>query len=113
TGIKVSSVRDEAKAGMVLKLDPALAEEAYRLNVTAGRICLEAARPAGFYYGLQTLKQLMPRNVMAGVAADVDRQWSIPAVEIEDAPRFAWRGFMLDEGRHFFGKEEVKRVIDM
>lgn len=113
TGIKVSSVRDEAKAGMVLKLDPALAEEAYRLNVTAGRICLEAARPAGFYYGLQTLKQLMPRNVMAGVAADVDRRWSIPAVEIEDAPRFAWRGFMLDEGRHFFGKEEVKRVIDM
>lgn len=55
----------------------------------------------------------MPRNVMAGVATSDHSQWSLPSVEIEDAPRFEWRGFMLDEGRHFFGKDEIKRVIDM
>ena len=55
----------------------------------------------------------MPCNVMAGVATSDHSQWSLPSVEIEDAPRFEWRGFMLDEGRHFFGKDEIKRVIDM
>ena len=50
---------------------------------------------------------------MAGVATSDHSQWSLPSVEIEDAPRFEWRGFMLDEGRHFFGKDEIKRVIDM
>ena len=99
TGIKVSSTQKEAKA--------------YKLNVSKEQVRIEASRPAGFYYALQTLKQLMPRNVMAGVATSDHSQWSLPSVEIEDAPRFEWRGFMLDEGRHFFGKDEIKRVIDM
>lgn len=113
TGIKITSVRTEAKAGIVLSVAPTLAPEAYKLDVSSKQIRIEAARPAGFYYALQTLKQLISRQVMAGVAAGGEQQWSIPAVEIEDAPRFEWRGFMLDEGRHFFGKDEVKRVIDI
>ena len=55
----------------------------------------------------------MPRNVMAGVPDNDIKEWSIPAVEICDSPRFAWRGFMLDEGRHFYGKEEIKKIIDV
>lgn len=113
TGIKVSSTQKEAKAKIILDLNPQLPAEAYKLNVSKEQVQIEAARPAGFYYALQTLKQLMPRNVMAGVATSDHLQWSLPSVEIEDAPRFEWRGFMLDEGRHFFGKDEIKRVIDM
>lgn len=113
TGIKVSSTQKEAKARIILDLNPQLHAEAYKLNVSKKQVRIEASRPAGFYYALQTLKQLMPRNVMAGVATSDHSQWSLPSVEIEDAPRFEWRGFMLDEGRHFFGKDEIKRVIDM
>ena len=113
TGIKVSSTQKEAKARIILDLNPQLPAEAYKLNVSKEQVRIEAAHPAGFYYALQTLKQLMPRNVMAGVATSDHSQWSLPSVEIEDAPRFEWRGFMLDEGRHFFGKDEIKRVIDM
>ena len=113
TGIKVSSTQKEAKARIILDLNPQLPAEAYKLNVSKEQVRIEASRPAGFYYALQTLKQLMPCNVMAGVATSDHSQWSLPSVEIEDAPRFEWRGFMLDEGRHFFGKDEIKRVIDM
>ena len=113
TGIKVSSTQKEAKARIILDLNPQLPAEAYKLNVSKEQVRIEASRPAGFYYALQTLKQLMPRNVMASVATSDHSQWSLPSVKIEDAPRFEWRGFMLDEGRHFFGKDEIKRVIDM
>ena len=113
TGIKVSSTQKEAKARIILDLNPQLPAEAYKLNVSKEQVRIEASRPAGFYYALHTLKQLMPRNVMAGVATSDHSQWSLPSVKIEDAPRFEWRGFMLDEGRHFFGKDEIKRVIDM
>ena len=113
TGIKVSSTQKEDKARIILDLNPQLPAEAYKLNVSKEQVRIEASRPAGFYYALQTLKQLMPCNVMAGVATSDHSQWSLPSVEIEDAPRFEWRGFMLDEGRHFFGKDEIKRVIDM
>ena len=66
TGIKVSSTQKEAKARIILDLNPQLPAEAYKLNVSKEQVRIEASRPAGFYYALQTLKQLMPRNVMAG-----------------------------------------------
>lgn len=94
-----------------LKLNDALSGESYKLNVSPQKIVIEAARPAGFFYALQTLQQLLPsRAVAAGTkAANPTQQWFVPSVNIEDAPRFGWRGFMLDEGRHFFGKENVKK----
>ncbi len=111
TGVQFKQVKSKAK--LTLSLNKSLAPEAYRLRVDEGRICIEAARPAGFFYALQTLQQLMPsRNVLAGAKADTVSSISVPCVLIEDAPRFGWRGFMLDEGRHFFGKKEVKKIID-
>lgn len=102
------------KAALQLRVNASLASEAYCLNVSKSGIVIEAARPAGFFYALQTLKQLLPtRAVMAGVSAPKSEEMAIPVVEIEDAPRFGWRGFMLDEGRHFFGKKAVKQVIDV
>lgn len=113
TGLNVRIARQSKQAAIRITHDTSLGAEAYRLNVSATEgVCIAAARPAGLFYALQTLKQLFPRNVMAEVPVDNDR-WSIRAVTIEDAPRYGWRGFMLDEGRHFFGKEEVKRVLDI
>ena len=109
-------VQEAAKKGdahIVLYVDEYMGKEAYRLSVTPKRINIAAATPAGFFYALQTLKQLMPRNVMAGVRDESVKEWRVPCVFIVDEPRFSWRGFMLDEGRHFYGKEEVKKIIDV
>lgn len=113
TGLKWAN--DKKNAALQLKLNRNLGAEAYNLNVTPKGIVVEAARPAGFFYALQTLQQLLPsRSVLAGVANDKEtKTWSVPAMHIEDAPRFGWRGFMLDEGRHFYGKEEIKKLLDV
>lgn len=103
-----------AKAAMQLRYNPSLKGESYCLSVSKTNVIIEAARPVGFFYALQTLKQMLPtRAVMAGVSVEKGTSMTLPVVEIEDAPRFGWRGFMLDEGRHFFGKKAVKQVLDV
>lgn len=103
-----------AKAAVQLRLNPSLKGESYCLSVSKTNVIIEAARPVGFFYALQTLKQMLPtRAVMAGVSVEKGTSMTLPVVEIEDAPRFGWRGFMLDEGRHFFGKKAVKQVLDV
>ena len=102
-------------ATLQLKHNTMLEGEAYKLHVTPNQISIEAARPAGFFYALQTLQQLLPtRSVMAGVAdsTTTSAPLTLPTVNIEDAPRFGWRGFMLDEGRHFYGKKEIMKILD-
>lgn len=113
TGVKVETSKP-TKAQLRMKLNPSLGAEAYKLHVTSEAIQIEAARPVGFFYALQTIKQLLPsRAVLAGKADPQVKEWTLPAVNITDEPRFGWRGFMLDEGRHFFGKDEIKKVIDV
>lgn len=112
----VSGVLKSSKKGdahIVLNVDEHMGDEAYKLSVTPKKIEISAAKPAGLFYAFQTLKQLMPRNVMAGVPDVSVTEWSVPAVYIEDEPRFGGRGFMLDEGRHFYGKEEIKKILDV
>ena len=109
----VTKYSRKADAHIVMNVDESMGDECYKLSVTPKRIDITAAKPAGFFYAFQTLKQLMPRNVMAGVPDAGVKEWKIPAVSIVDEPRFGWRGFMLDEGRHFYGKEEVKKIIDV
>jgi hypothetical protein len=72
---------------------------------------VEAANATGLFYAFQTLKKILPANVMAGVKAEGTYSW--PVVTINDEPRFAYRGFMLDVSRHFFDIAEVKRMIDV
>ena len=84
------------------------AEGAYRLHVREREVRIEAAGPAGAFYGVETLLQLLPPDTRAGRGAPP----TLPAVDVEDAPRFAWRGLSLDVARHFFGVAEVERVID-
>lgn len=111
-----------AKADIVMQVDASLPDEGYGLKVTRKRIHISASTATGFFYAFQTLKKIMPSNVMAGLSVKDSRQkvpWftaytypEIPCVEIEDEPRFAYRGFMLDCGRHFFTVEEIKQVLD-
>lgn len=113
TGLQFKAGK-EKKAALQLRLNKALAAEAYCLTVSSSNILIEASRPVGFFYALQTLKQMLPsRAVMAGQKVKDGEEITVPVANIEDAPRFSWRGFMLDEGRHFFGKKAVKEVIDV
>jgi hexosaminidase len=113
--LPVSSIRGAAPDGSIsLSLTPgdrALGEEGYRLVVSRGGVALTAARPAGLFWGTQTLRQLLP----AAIEADARQPgpWRISLGTIHDRPRFAWRGAMLDVARHFFGVAEVKRLIDL
>ncbi|MBR5861398.1 MAG: beta-N-acetylhexosaminidase [Bacteroidaceae bacterium] len=110
---EVTKFSKKGDAHILIYVDESMADEEYKLSVTAKRIDITAAKPAGLFYAFQTLKQLMPRNVMAGVRDESINEWSVPCVFIVDKPRFSWRGFMLDEGRHFYGKEEIKKIIDV
>ncbi|MCY7360227.1 MAG: family 20 glycosylhydrolase [Rudanella sp.] len=90
--------------------DPALGAEGYTLDATPKQVIIRANQPAGLFYGMQSLVQLLPKEVEGARAATV--AWTVPAVRITDQPRFGWRGIMLDVSRNFFAKEEVKRYID-
>ena len=85
-------------------------EEAYQLDVDESGICIAASTAAGLFYGAQTLRQLLPVELEVGTATF---PCDIPYLHIEDAPRFTYRGFMLDVSRHFFGPQEIKRLIDL
>lgn len=112
TGTQFKHVKKGAT--LQLKRNEAISSEGYKLQITPTQIRIEASRPAGFYYALQTLQQLLPtRSVIAGITNDTTTSYTLPVVNIEDSPRFAWRGFMLDEGRHFYGKKEIKKILDV
>ncbi len=102
--------------------DATLGDEGYQLTVTPDGVVIAANRPAGVFYGVQTLRQLLPPALESG-AGKVGNfrkvanlgDLTIPTLVIRDAPRFAWRGMMLDLARHFpaGGVDDVKRVIDL
>ena len=81
----------------------ALGAEGYELMIATDTVSLRANRPAGLFYGLQTLRPLLSFSPTL----------SLPALSIQDSPRFTWRGVMLDVARHFFHVEDVKRYIDL
>lgn len=92
-------------------LDENLEEEAYQLEVNSDRITIISKGNAGFLYGLETLRQLLPASIES---ADVvsDETWEIPNLKITDHPRYKYRGLMLDVSRHFFEIEYLKKTID-
>ena len=113
TGFKLKATAG-IKSAIQLNLnsmpDPQLGNEGYYLVSTSKGILISANQPAGLFYGMQTLLQLLPAEIESKDA--VSQKWIIPAVTIKDYPRFAWRGLMLDVSRNFFTKEEVKQYID-
>ena len=85
--------------------------EAYKLTISPKNISIEASAANGFFYGLQTLYQLFPAEIY-GKKIAVVKKWSVPAVEITDAPRFGYRGLHLDVCRHYFPIAFIKKYID-
>jgi hexosaminidase len=92
------------------KHDSLLGTEGYRLSVQNDQVRLESPTPAGLFYGVQTILQLLPAEVYAGKMTAGPLR--LPCLVIRDSPRFRWRGFMLDVSRHFHPKEYVLKLID-
>ncbi len=86
-------------------------DESYELTVKEEGIRVVAARPAGLFYGVQTLRQLLPPDVE--YSATPPRPWRVPLARVEDRPRYPWRGAMLDVARHFRPPADVERYIDL
>jgi hexosaminidase len=89
-----------------------LGPEGYRLEVKRDSIRIRAYAPAGVFYGVQTLRQLLPADVFRRSALN-EMRWSVPVVEIEDTPRFSWRGEHMDVARHFMPKEFILKFLDL
>ncbi len=110
-----ADIKSDAKNLIALTQTAALAglgAEGYRLEVTPERINLAAPTQAGLFYAVQTLRQLLPPQIFSRDAVK-DVEWIVPCVKIEDYPRFAWRGLMLDSGHDFQNLPFVYRFIDL
>ena len=95
---------DAASVHIKETADASLPKEGYRLTVAPDGITVKSADAAGAFYARQTLRQLAEKEKDG---------WRYPCVKIEDWPAYAWRGVLLDEGRHFFGKETVLQLLDL
>lgn len=93
-----------------LVTDSTLKDEAYQLEVNGKQIVMKAAGPAGFFYAFQTLRQALP----AAIDGDerTTARWSVPAMSVDDAPRFGYRSLMLDVARYFMPKDDLLEVVD-
>ncbi|MDX9726694.1 MAG: beta-N-acetylhexosaminidase [Bacteroidales bacterium] len=114
TGFEIAVQESKAETGrgsILLTLSGAeqnLGEEGYILNVTRQQVTLSAAKPAGLFRGIQTIRQIAEKDTSSGKHAT----FRIPAGTITDYPEYSYRGMMLDVSRHFFGVEDVKKVIE-
>ncbi|MEV4438367.1 beta-N-acetylhexosaminidase [Streptomyces sp. NPDC049577] len=99
--------------GIALRVDGTLPAEAYRLTASPEGIRITGGTPAGVFWAAQTLRQLLGPEAFRRAPVRPGGGWSVPHVHIEDAPRFPWRGFLLDVARHFMPKDGVLRYVDL
>ena len=116
TGFKltVSNATETSKPGNIylqISADSASGNEGYELHVTKDRIKLSANKPAGLFYGIQTIRQLLPASIESSSVQQ--SAWKIAGADISDHPLYPLRGSMLDVARHFFSVTDVKRYIDL
>jgi hexosaminidase len=105
--IRPSITTKENDSQLKIMIDPSMSNEAYHLSILPGRLELTAAGAPGIFYALQTLLQLILAECLPEI-----QQITLPCLQIIDSPRFTWRGFMLDEARHFQGMQTVKDLLD-
>jgi hexosaminidase len=89
-----------------------LGREGYYLSISPERVTVLAMSAAGAFYGVQTIRQLLPADIFSPTKVEGVR-WALPAVTIYDSPRFGWRGLMTDVSRHFLNVDTVKRYLDL
>ena len=106
-----SQPRDQAIRFELSDNVPQIGNEGYTLDVTAKSIIIRAAKPAGIFYGIQTLRQLLPVSVFTKTKVE-GVTWKVPCVKITDYPRFKWRGLLVDPARHFIPKAALLKFID-
>ncbi len=116
-GHRLRLVGDATVSGAIrLRIEALLADrlgsEGYELDVTTRSIAIHAAGPAGLFYGVQTLRQLLPSAIFSEKSVVV-AEWTVPCVRIVDCPRFKWRGLLIDPARHFIPVQDVERFIDV
>lgn len=114
TGFTLNITDTEKEGSISFIIDPTakMGEEAYQLNVTPTGVKARATTPRGLFYAMQSFLQLLPAEVESStVVKDID--WTAPCVTVSDAPRFAYRGVMLDPCRHFIPVENVKKQLDV
>ncbi len=110
--LRLAVVDDNQSLGNIhLKLNNGtnLGEEGYELTIQTDSIHLTAHHPAGLFYGIQTLRQIISAHYSTA-STRLSTSLKLPAVSIQDSPRFSWRGAMLDVVRHFFGVEDVETL---
>ncbi|MFE7550647.1 beta-N-acetylhexosaminidase [Streptomyces gardneri] len=114
-GLPLRDTADEnATHSIRLRLDDTLAPEAYRLDVVADQgVEITGGGPAGVFWGAQTLRQLLGPDAFRRAPMRQGAVAGVTAQTIEDAPRFAWRGLLLDVARHFLPKDDVLRYLDL
>ncbi|WP_433827625.1 beta-N-acetylhexosaminidase [Actinoplanes sp. CA-015351] len=110
TGFALPVAADPQNSAIRIGLDARMSGEAYRLGVDRDQVELTAGSLKGLFNGVQTLRQLLPPEIES--ATIQKGPWTIPGGVINDKPRFAYRGAMLDLARHFHTPDEVKRYID-
>ncbi len=96
---------------LVLDKDDDIGAEAYAIDIRANGVRISAREPAGLFYGVQTLRQMLPASIEHRAA--LSRRLTLPVGKVRDAPRYSWRGAMLDVARHFLPLEDVKRYVDV
>ncbi len=114
SGVKIVTSQADNGNSIVLKLAEETTNEAssegYKLEVGQGGVTLEASTYAGFFYGFQTLLQLLPPEIYSTTQKAISL--ALPSVTIKDAPRFSYRGFMLDVSRHFYPASTIKLILN-
>jgi hexosaminidase len=112
TGFKFPENSDsETQIKFELTNQPDLKNEGYELTISTTRILIQANKAAGLFYGVQTLRQLLPEKIESHSVQQT--QWEVVTGTIRDVPQYEWRGSMLDVARHFFSVEDVKRYVDL
>ena len=112
TSVGVANMNFVPNEGFVFIKDANIALEGYELLVTKKSVVVKASDENGVIYAIETIKQLLPTDIYGKEQAK-DVKYSIPCVDIKDAPRFAYRGMLLDCARHYFSVQEIKRFLDM
>lgn len=107
----VNTGSSAASASVIFSTDTTLVKECYKLDITPSRIFIQAAGKEGFFYAVQSIRQLLPPAIESKEPVN-NIQWNVPTLGIQDSPRFPYRGLMLDVSRFFIPKENIIKIID-
>ncbi|MBE6305880.1 MAG: beta-hexosaminidase [Bacteroidales bacterium] len=103
----------DANGFIALSVNHAIPAEGYTMTISPRGVDIQASSASGAFYALQTIKQLMGANVLAGKPGETAATYALPIGTIKDQPRYEYRGFMLDVSRHFFEAGEIKKMLDL